>query len=52
MTVDDFLEGALEIFVEIGVDDGVEQGVGVAQPVNDVPQPVWHVARFLAKGHD
>jgi len=51
MTLDDLLEGALEVFVEVRVDDGVEQRVGVAQPVDHVLQPAGHVARARAKRH-
>ena len=52
MTLDDFLEGALEVFVEVRVNDGVEQRVGVTEPVNDILQPAGHVARLLAEWHD
>lgn len=49
---DNFLKSALEVFVEIAIDDGVEEGVRVAQPVDDCPQPLGHVAFTVMKGQD
>lgn len=52
MTLEDLLEGALEVFVEVCVDDWVEQRVRVTQPVDNVLEPAGQVARLLAEGHD